>query len=55
MESIKNEKEKIISSNLKKKIGRVHSLMDKMTIKKINFPHKSQVLIFLQKKLISKK
>ena len=43
MESIKNEKEKIISSNLKKKIGRVHSLMDKMTIKKINFPHKSHI------------
>jgi len=43
MESIKNEKEKIISSSLKKIIGRVHSLMDKMTIKKINFPHKSHI------------
>ena len=43
MESLKNDKEKIISHNLKKKIGRIHSLMDKITVKKFNFPQKSNI------------
>lgn len=44
MESLNNEKNKIISnSNLKKRIEKVHSLMDKITVKKFNFPHKSHI------------
>ena len=43
MESLYKDKEKINYNNLKKKIGRIHSLMDKINVKKFNFPNKSHI------------